>query len=146
LLQESVVRDYLKESGNPEEKRQAIACDTGTISRFARRRVSFADRGKRLEQVFDLLFGISPWLNGEAEVLIRDLVGARNVIVHAGGWPDASHAADVETPGLIVESNKFFHKLVLAPFIQPMISAAGGLAVYVDEKLKVDPRYELRKS
>jgi hypothetical protein len=104
LLQESVVRNYLKELGNSDERRQALTCDAGTISRLATRRVSFASKGKKLEEICGLLFGISPWPTDQAGVLIRDLVRARNVIVHAGGWPDASHAADVETPGLIVEA------------------------------------------
>ena len=69
------------------------------------RRISFKQRARRLEDLFQFLFGVSPWPDAEAGRLIRDLVRVRNVIVHAGGWPNESHFSEMETPGLIVQTS-----------------------------------------
>jgi hypothetical protein len=143
LLQEKTVRDFLRTSGSPHEKQVINSGKSVDLVALARRRVSFAERGKKLEQIFELLFNFSPWPDPDAGRLIRDLVRVRNIVVHAGGWPDKHHATDVETPGLIVESNKFFHKLNVFPHLRDMLTAAGMLSVYVENKLLADSRYRL---
>ena len=143
--QEPVVREYLKRYGSPQERNLADSCNLGQLMHFARTRISFANKGRKLEQIFDLLFGFSPWPDNNAGSLIRDLVRVRNIIVHAGGWPNAAHANDAETTGLIVESHKISYRLSVAPFIREMLTAAGMLSVYVQEKLAVHPKFGLRQ-
>jgi hypothetical protein len=102
--------------------------------------VSFKKGGRSLDNAFTALFGTSIWPDVDTGRLVRDLVRVRNIYVHSGGWPEAAHMQDVETPGLIVyPHNKFFHKLNVQPFFRKMLRAVGGLATHVSRL--ADARY-----
>ena len=53
--------------------------------RLVRRRVSFKDGGKRLDNLFRLLFECSVWPSEEVRDLVLGLALLRNLIVHNSG-------------------------------------------------------------
>ncbi len=140
---ENVIRDFLLASGNDEEKKAAASHETRRIYRFAERRVSFEKGAKRLEKIFDVLFGFSPWPDETSGKLIRDLVRVRNVIVHCGGWPEEEHFNQMETPDVIAPTNTYFYKLNLDSFLPSSMYAVIQQAKYIQEKLEGDQRYKL---
>jgi hypothetical protein len=67
-----------------------------TLVRLVRRRVSFENDGRRLENLFRLVFQCEPWPSPDTRELILDLVRLRNWLVHGAGqdWSqDGVHSA-----------------------------------------------------
>lgn len=146
FYREHDVRRYLSAEGNPQERQLASTCNAGTLCRFMTTRVSFKNNARRLEAAFDFLFGFSPWPDTDTARLVRDLVRVRNVVIHAGGWPNASHFREMETPGIIVQTSKdpdFFRleSVNAARTLLSAISAAGKLPVFIAEHLGRDERW-----
>jgi hypothetical protein len=67
---------------------------------MARRRVSFKRHGKRLESMFNVLFGFSPWPDEATLCVIDDLVRLRNVFVHEGEKVLAEHTQQAHRQNL----------------------------------------------
>jgi hypothetical protein len=63
--------------------KEALTCDRPTLIKLARSRVSF--EGKRLDNLFRLLFDCSVWPSDEVRDGVHDLVLLRNLIVHREG-------------------------------------------------------------
>jgi len=122
---EQEFREFLAKQGSELEKPIARTCSLGDLMRFACKRVSFKDRAKRLLRISHVLFDTDPWPDEDTRRYLLDLIRVRNIIVHAGGWPSKEHAADVETPAVIVQSNTFFWKLELDEFMGPGLGAAA---------------------
>jgi hypothetical protein len=70
--------------------RNASTCDLPTLVKLVRRRVSFEEGGKRLDNLFHLMFRCSVWPSGETRDFVLDLVLLRNFMVHSRGQ-DSSH-------------------------------------------------------
>lgn len=70
--------------------KNARTCNLPTLVKLARRRVSFEEGGKRLDNLFHLMFQCSVWPSEEARDLVLDLVLLRNFMVHSRGQ-DWSH-------------------------------------------------------
>jgi hypothetical protein len=78
---ETAVRKHLHKHGHPN----ARACDLPTLVRLIRRRVSFEDGGRRLDNLFRLVFRCSVWPSEDVRDIVLDLVLLRNLIVHSDG-------------------------------------------------------------
>lgn len=89
---EQVLRKHFSRHGH----KSAMTCDLPTLVKMVRRRVSFEDGGRRLDNVFRLMFGCSVWPTDEVRDVVLDLVLLRNFIVHSSGQ-DWSH--DGSVPG-----------------------------------------------
>ena len=140
---EEEFRDFLAAHGNDHEKAVSATCNLGELMLFARRRISFKERAKKLDRICQFLFQASPWPDEDTQRYLLDLVRVRNIIVHDGGWPTEQHARDVETPGVIVPSNKFFWKLNLDQFIGPALAAAAMVGVTLTNVFQQHPKFKL---
>jgi len=78
---EQEIRKHFQKHGRPE----ARSCDLPTLVRMVRGRISFEDGGKRLDNLFQLVFAQSVWPPGEGRDLVLDLVRLRHFIVHSSG-------------------------------------------------------------
>jgi hypothetical protein len=96
----AVAREYLKTNGNEHEKSASETYAPAELMDAMQGRVSIAKRGKRLERLCAVLLGSPPCPDDDTRRYYCDLVKVRNIIVHAGGWPQEAHARDVESPGL----------------------------------------------
>ena len=146
FYREDDVRQYLQEKGSPEEQRLAPTANGVTLGRLMATRVSFKKQARRLETVFEFLFDFAPWSDQPSARLIRDLVRVRNVIVHAGGWPNETHFKEMETPNVIRQTSKDpdFFALRLVPatgFVLSSIRAAGMMQIHLQNKFSADPRW-----
>jgi hypothetical protein len=139
---EQEFRAFLAANGNDQEKTVSQTCNAGELMRLARRRVTFKERGKKVIRICQLLVNAAPWPNEDTRRLVCDLVRVRNVIVHHGGWPDAEHAKDIETPGVIVPSNKFFWKLELDAFMRPALTAAATVGATLTKAFEEHPNFK----
>lgn len=81
---EAVLREHFHSHGNDKEKAIAMTCDRPTLATLAKRRLSFENDAKRLERIFLVMFGCSPWPSTATKAAIKDLVLVRNAIVHSG--------------------------------------------------------------
>ena len=140
---EQEFRSFLAAHGSDQEKAVSQTCSLGELMRFARRRVTFKERGKKLVRVCLLLLDAAPWPDEDTRSYVCDLVRVRNIIVHHGGWPDKEHAADVETPGVVVSSNQFFWKLELDAFMRPALTAAAAVGVTVTNAFQQHEKFRL---
>jgi hypothetical protein len=143
VLREHDFRALLAAHGNDQEKAVSGTCTLAELIRFARRRVSYKDRARRLDRISQFFFDASPWPDEDTRRYLLDLIKVRNIIVHAGGWPTKEHAEDVETPGVIVPSNKFFWKLDLDAFIGPALAAAGIVGVTLTNAFQQHAAFKL---
>jgi len=94
------MRTHFRQHGNDDEQRLAESCSLKTLIEMARRRVSFKQQGKRLESMFNVLFGFSPWPDDSTRCIIHDLVLLRNVFVHEGEKVLAEHAQQAHRQNL----------------------------------------------
>jgi hypothetical protein len=83
---ENMLRRHFAKHG----QKSALYCDLPTLVKMVRRRVSFEDGGRRLDNLFRLMFGCSVWPTDSVRDLVLDLVLLRNFIVHSSGQ-DWSH-------------------------------------------------------
>jgi len=56
----SLINDYLRVHGSPEEKR-LVSLGKAPVIALARKRLSWEQKGKSIVKMFDLLFGCGPW-------------------------------------------------------------------------------------
>jgi hypothetical protein len=82
---ETALRHHFQMHGNDAERAAAQTCGLPTLVKWAKRRVSFENRGKKFERIFQLIFECSPWPSSDVQTTISDLILVRNVIVHADG-------------------------------------------------------------
>jgi hypothetical protein len=136
-------RDFLAAHGDDPERAASQSCSLGELMRFARRRVTFKERGKKLAGICQLLLDAAPWPDEETRRYVCDLVRVRNIVVHHGGWPGEEHAKDVETAGVIVPSNDIFWKLELRAFIGPAFAAAAVVGVTLTDAAERHPKLRL---
>jgi hypothetical protein len=78
---EQTLRHYFVEHGHKD----AGSCDLPTLVKMVRRRVSFGNGGRRLDNLFRLIFNCSVWPNDGVRDLVLDLALLRNFIVHSSG-------------------------------------------------------------
>jgi len=78
---ERAVRKHLHKHGHVP----ARSCDLPTLVKLVRGRVSFESGGKRLDNLFRLIFRCSVWPSNEVRDVVLDLALLRNLIVHNGG-------------------------------------------------------------
>ena len=78
---ERSIRQRLQRDGHE----QARTCDLPALVQLVRRRVSFEDGGKRLDNLFRLVFQCSVWPSEEVRDVVLDLALLRNLIVHNSG-------------------------------------------------------------
>lgn len=83
-LREATLRKHLSTLGNDAEKARALNCDRPTLVRMAKRRLSFKKDGAAISNMFDALFGCSPWPSESAKEAILDLAHVRHLIIHEG--------------------------------------------------------------
>jgi hypothetical protein len=140
---EQEIRDFLAAHGNDQEKAASQTCNLGDLMRFARRRVTFKERATKLDRICQLLLDTAPWPDDETRRRLCDLVRVRNIIVHNGGLPNQEHAADIETAGVIVPSNKFFWQLELDTFIGPALRAAALVGTTLTSSFEQHPKFKL---
>jgi hypothetical protein len=72
----------------------AQSCDIPALVKMVLRKVSFEDGGRRLDNLFQLIFRCSVWPTDAVRDLVLDLVLLRNFIVHSSGQ-DWSHDGGV---------------------------------------------------
>ncbi len=141
LRNPAAVREHLQQRGSDEERAGSQGWNEWQLSRAALRRVTYKNNWSKLDGIFGVLFGATIWPDEDTGRLLRDLMRIRNVYVHEGGWPGKTHAMEVETKGLIVESNRHFFKLNVLPFIGEMLMAVTTLAGYAGRLIEKHPRY-----
>jgi hypothetical protein len=112
---EQMLRKHFAKHGHPS----AMTCDLPTLVKMVRRRVSFEDGGRRLDNLFKLIFNCSVWPSDQARDVVLDLVLLRNFIVHGSGH-DWSHDGVVSAD----YATQFRHADVLT------VRRYGGYAVY----------------
>jgi len=78
---ERTSRRHFAKCGEPS----ARSCDLRTVVKLVSRCVSFEDGGKRLDNLFKLMFLCSVWPSAQVRDSILDLVLLRNLIVHSAG-------------------------------------------------------------
>jgi hypothetical protein len=78
---ERVVRKHFHKHGNE----RARSCDLPTLIKLVRSRVSFESGGKRLDNLFQVIFQCSVWPSAEVRDVVLDLALLRNFIVHNSG-------------------------------------------------------------
>jgi hypothetical protein len=147
---EDMMREYLRREGSPEEKKHVENYHRRQLVAAGVRRVSFKDRAKRLERIFDVLFGCSPWPDTQTASVIRDLVRVRNILVHSGGWPEFEHYKDMETSGVVVSTKKTddpeeieFFELRLHSLLPDSLKAILAQARYIQGELEKNDLYKL---
>jgi len=158
--QEKLVRKYFTEFGNFDVQRQVQShCNLGMLTNFAKSQVSFKEKAKKLKRIFDHLFSFLPFPDKKTENLILDLVLVRNIILHAGGWPNEYHADQIINLGIIVASREIdlkkdnskpikFYRLELTEtrFLKEAVWAAGSIGSHIQEHLEKDLRYSYIKN
>lgn len=84
---EQQIRRHFQKHGNKD----ARTCDLPSLVKLVRGRVSFEDGGKRLDNLFRLVFEYSVWPSDEIRDLVMDLVRLRHFIIHSSGqdWSQA---------------------------------------------------------
>jgi hypothetical protein len=87
---ERSMRNHFRKHGHPN----AGSCDLPALVQLVRRRVSFEDGGKRLDNLFKVMFQCSVWPSQEVRDVVLDLVLLRNLVVHNSGQ-DWSHEGRV---------------------------------------------------
>jgi hypothetical protein len=78
---ERVVRKHFHKKGHEG----ARSCDLPTLVKLVRSRISFENGGKRLDNLFRLIFRCSVWPSNEVRDVVLDLALLRNLIVHNSG-------------------------------------------------------------
>jgi hypothetical protein len=78
--EDTVRRQFAKQGDS-----HARNCDLRGLVKLVRRRVSFKDAGRRLDNVFQLIFQCSAWPSDDVRDAVLDLVLLRNLIVHSDG-------------------------------------------------------------
>jgi len=78
---EHAVRKRFAKHGHPE----ALTCDLRTLVKLVRRRLKFEDSGRRLDNLFNLMFRCSVWPSDDVRDVVLGLILLRNLIVHSGG-------------------------------------------------------------
>jgi hypothetical protein len=78
---ERAVRKHFHKHGNE----RAHSYDLPTLIKLVRSRVSFEGGGKRLDNLFRVIFQCSVWPSDEVRDVVLDLVLLRNLIVHNSG-------------------------------------------------------------
>ena len=93
---EGAVRKHLAMRGD----REATTCDLPALVKKTRRLVSFRKRAARLENIFGIIFGCSPWPTEDIRDTVLDLVLLRNLVVHASGedWSEDGHVTAEYAP------------------------------------------------
>lgn len=94
------LRKHLIKGLTEQERTTVMTCDIPVLVQMAKRRVDFRKEGARLEGLFQVMFGCSPWPDIDTLTTINDLVLVRQVIVHQGGGDLGSYANQVRQPGL----------------------------------------------
>jgi hypothetical protein len=94
------LRTHLSKGLTEQERTTVMTCDIPVLVQMAKRRVDFRRRGARLENLFQVMFGCSPWPDADTLTTISDLVLVRQVIVHQGGGDLGSYANQVHQPDL----------------------------------------------
>lgn len=79
---EPAVRRHYAKHGQPA----ALSCSLPQLVTLVRRRVSFEKDGRRLENVFQLIFKCSVWPSDDVRDLVLDLVLLLNFIIHSKGY------------------------------------------------------------
>jgi hypothetical protein len=137
------VKAFLAAHGNPEEKKDVNTCNEAALMRMMRRRVSFKEKAKKLVRISQLLFDAEPWPDANTGRFTRDLVLVRNIIVHAGGWPDHDHAKIIETPGVIVGVPGSWKLEINDVFIGEVLAAAGLVGLHLNTVFANHPKFRL---
>jgi len=78
---EDTLRKHFQKNGHKD----ARTCDLPTLVTLVRGRVSFENGGKRLDNLFLLMFQCSVWPSSDVRDVVLDLVLLRNLIVHNCG-------------------------------------------------------------
>lgn len=78
---ELAVRKHFHKQGHE----RARTCDLPTLVKLVRSRVSFEGGGKRLDNLFRLIFRCSVWPSDDVRDVVLDLALLRNLIVHNSG-------------------------------------------------------------
>ena len=94
------LRQHLSKGLTEQERTTVMTCDIPVLVQLAKRRVDFRKKGARLEALFQVMFGSSPWPDVNTLTTITDLVLVRQLIVHQGGGDLGSYASQVSQPGL----------------------------------------------
>ena len=95
------LRKHLSNGLTEQGRITVITCDIPVLMQMAKRRVDFRRKGARLESLFQVMFGCSPWPDVDTLTTINDLVLVRQVIVHQGGGDLGSYANQVRQPKLV---------------------------------------------
>jgi hypothetical protein len=147
IREETKTIEYFKINGNEETKANIQrGCDLGTLSAYAQAELSFKDDAKKLERIFQHLFGFSPFPNQEAKDYVLDMNLIRNIVVHEGGWPNERHARQIRHPTAIKVSAEIelkkgvktvFYKLELTDyrFVINLIAALAEILIHIAEKI-----------
>jgi hypothetical protein len=78
---EAVLRRHFAKHGHAS----ARTCDLPALVTLVRRRFTFEHDGKRLDNLFQLIFRCSVWPTDDARARVLDLVLLRHFIVHSNG-------------------------------------------------------------
>jgi len=118
------------------------------VGRHAQGRVSFENDAVRLIALLKVLLGASPFPDDESERLLLDFYRVRNLIVHAGGAPTESHATQLQSPGVVVESNRVgdgvFYRLTLSPeFFAACLAAMSRCIATIEHQAAIDATFAL---
>jgi len=100
--QEALLRSYFLTHGSDKVKTDVQGgCNLGSLIHYAKSEISFKENAKKIERIFQHLFGLSPFPDQKTKDIILDMILVRNVIIHEGGWPSEQHFRQVRTSGAI---------------------------------------------
>ena len=139
------MRAYLGEVHRDAERFSSMPA--GEVSRYAQERISFENRAAKLKALFGVLFDCSPFADDDAERKCLDFALVRNIIAHSGGWPNESHAPQVESPNVIIESARIgesvFYRLTITPqFFGECLRAMASSVEAIERRIALDPVFE----
>lgn len=145
--QEALMRSYFLTYGSDKAKTDVQGgCNLGSLIHYAKSEISFKDNAKKIERIFQHLFGLSPFPDQKTKDIILDMVSVRNVIIHEGGWPSEQHFEQVRTSGAIKISRTInmsageisFYKLELTDkkFVINALMAVQSLMQHLNSRLR----------
>jgi hypothetical protein len=141
---QAAVRKHFAKHGH----QRARTCDLPTLVKLVRQRISFEDGGKRLDNLFRLIFECSAWPSDQVRDVVLDLVLLRHFIIHSSGqdWSQddvstAAYAAQFRRADVVsvrryqdlaVYSVDHYKALV---FLRDAVSAVVAQLQYLEERL-----------
>jgi hypothetical protein len=140
------VRTHLGNQFNDRARFDAMPA--AEVMRHAQDRVSFKEDARPLREIMQVIIGRSPFADERNHQTCLDVVNVRNIIAHAGGWPNESHAPNIKTAGVIVTTeavagSKFYQLHINRAFFGEALLGLFQSIQTVEQACAADPELQL---